>query len=267
MIYSLLTDTRSITRFLSPSSRISTLRGFSEIAQATSNLLRCSNLSTRFYLSQNQIPLHALLSPSMPNHRLMRSPISLSTHLRLINDPPHLPLLRLTQLHLSTRPILLQPLFPRRPRNRNQPLTRHPRQRNLRRRTPFLLGEFLNLPHNSFILVEILALELRRWNASIRNQNERKRGQIVPYLICENHSPKSRRENDSRRSRLTIRDRADCTQRTQHPVLWRCRLGRRSRAVFRTQSIQPVWHRFSQLSLSAGAFLILVIFLTLMRPP
>jgi len=97
---------------------------------------------------------------------------------RRINNPPHLPHLLLTQLHLPTSPILHQPLPLRRPRNRNQALSRHPRERNLyicqlttpktfsfkaiylRRRAPFPARQLLHLLHNRLVPVEVLALEL-----------------------------------------------------------------------------------------------------------
>ena len=84
-----------------------------------------------------------------------------------IDDPPHLRLLCLRQFNVSRGPILLQPLRLSRARDGDHALRSHPSESDLRQGATFLRSEGLDLVDDAFVLVEVLALELRRCPAEI----------------------------------------------------------------------------------------------------
>lgn len=95
----------------------------------------------------------------MSNHSLVRRGIPVTLRLRSVNDPPHLILLLIRQLHIPRRPILLQPLRLGCTRNCNHALGSNPRERNLGRGAALLCCELLDLLDDGFVLVEVFTLE------------------------------------------------------------------------------------------------------------
>ena len=93
---------------------------------------------------------------------LVAGAIPIPLGLGRINDAPHLRLLLLSQIDISRRPILLQTRRLRRAWNGNEPLSRDPRQRYLRKRAALANSQLLDLFHDGLVFVEVLALEFWR---------------------------------------------------------------------------------------------------------
>lgn len=88
-------------------------------------------------------------------------------NLRILNNAPQLPLLILTQVHIPRRKVPLQSRDLCRARNSNHALRRDPRQRNLTDSAALTVRELLDLLHDGFIVVEVLALEFGGCSAEV----------------------------------------------------------------------------------------------------
>ena len=97
----------------------------------------------------------------MPYHGLCPFAIPISLRLGVIDDLPHLFPLSIGQLYISRLPIFLQPLRFGGARDSNHALRGNPSKCNLRQRASSRCRKFLNFVDNCFVLVEVLALELR----------------------------------------------------------------------------------------------------------
>ena len=90
---------------------------------------------------------------------LNRFTISVPNRLGRVNDMSHLRQLFLCQINIPRRPILLQSTRLGRTRNSNHALGRNPSECNLGDLAASSRSKFLDLVHNSFVFIEVLALE------------------------------------------------------------------------------------------------------------
>ena len=95
----------------------------------------------------------------MPNHSLRLLTIPITRRLQRIQYTSHLLLLVFCQFHIPRSEVLFQTLRLRCSRNGNHALRNHPRQSNLRQRTPLTLRESFDLLDDFLVVVEVLALE------------------------------------------------------------------------------------------------------------
>jgi hypothetical protein len=189
----------------------------------------------------------------MPNHSLLRRCIPMPLNLCAINNPPHLAPLLLIQLHVPTPPILYQSPLLGRPRNRNEALTRDPRERHLRDAASLALRQFLDLLDDGFVCVEVCSLEFRDcWGRGEWKDSEL--GARETYRSGGNRRLRSRRASCTGSRRRASRVRADCTPRTQRPVLARYRSIRRFRAGFQRRSTRLALRRSSRLYFMSACF-------------
>ena len=93
------------------------------------------------------------------DHRLSFLTVAITNWLRIVHNLPHLLLLLVRQVNVSGSPILFQSLRLRRAGDRDHVLCGNPSNGNLRSRAALALRKFLDLRHDGFILVEVLALE------------------------------------------------------------------------------------------------------------
>lgn len=96
----------------------------------------------------------------MPDHRPKHFVEPVSNWLCTVNDDAHLCSLILGQNNIAGSPVLFQPVKLGSPGNGDKTLRGNPAERNLGRGTSFPLCKFLDLFHNRFVPVEVLALEL-----------------------------------------------------------------------------------------------------------
>ena len=130
----------------------------------------------------------------------------LSSRLGVFHQPSHLAELRRCQFHMARSPVLLQTRGFGCTRNGDESLRSHPRQRDLRDRAALPSCQLLDLIDDGFVLVKVLALELRDWkfflsqSVSVRElavsvggrtgASEIIRGKVIGRLVVEDvHEP------------------------------------------------------------------------------
>lgn len=91
----------------------------------------------------------------------LRVPISLN--LRSVHNPPHLLLLLLGQLNISTAPVLFQSTRLSSSRDSDEALCSDPGQRHLCSLATFFLCELFDFLDDCAVLVEIVALKFGGW--------------------------------------------------------------------------------------------------------
>lgn len=96
----------------------------------------------------------------MANHGLEKSRVPFSSRLGVIHNFAHVGLLFVRQHDLTGSPILLEPLRSRGAGDGDQTLRCNPSERNLGNRAALASSKFLDLVHDSLVLVEVVTLEL-----------------------------------------------------------------------------------------------------------
>ena len=102
------------------------------------------------------------------DHRLSLLTVAIANWLRIVDNLPHLLLLFLREVDVPGSPILFQSLGLGCAGDWDHALRGHPSEGNLRSRAALTLGKFLDLRDDGFVLVEVLALELRDCNLLAR---------------------------------------------------------------------------------------------------
>lgn len=95
----------------------------------------------------------------MADHGLVSGGVSISNRLGRIDNFSQFFLFLWSEIDVPRSPILLQTVGLGRTRDGNQALRRYPGQCNLGQRAALSSSDFLDLFHDSSILVEVLALE------------------------------------------------------------------------------------------------------------
>jgi hypothetical protein len=170
----------------------------------------------------------------MPHHSLRLLTVPIPRRLQRIQNTPHLFLLVFRQFHIPGSEVLLKTLRLRRSRNGNHALRNHPRQSNLRQRTPFTLCQSFDLLDDFLVVVEVLALEFGNYRMSESAANfkylvghERERiwteGMVEAYQYDGSHRERSLRDFRKGSHRRASRGLAGCRLRRRCLVrgLWR----------------------------------------------
>lgn len=117
------------------------------------------NIHRCLYKSEDDPIASRCLLHSMADHGLISGSVSVSNRLGRIDNISQFFLFLRSEIDVPGSPILLQTVSLGRTRDGNQALRRYPGQCNLGQRTALSSGDFLDLFHDSFVLVEVLALE------------------------------------------------------------------------------------------------------------